>query len=312
MRHLGRALGLASAGVFACLAPGVAGAQATDKDKLTFKLEGRVGGEYSSNVAVEDLDTNTGSGDWAATINVLAEAQLIPVEKLTLRAGYDFTQTLHQEFDAFDLTIHRPYAEIAYDFDVVTVGVLGNWATADLDGDKYLTYTQISPYISKQFGNKFFLRGAYASTEKDFAGASNNARDATADSFQLDGYFFLDGVKRYVITGAKFTEEDANADEFDYSSATGRLRFVQRFEGFGQEMTFRIGGEYEQRDYDGVTPLIGVPREDKRTVLDLSLDIPLGEKFVVETYYKYGNYASNLQSADYDEHVVGLKLGVKL
>ena len=123
---------------------------------LTFKLEGRVGGEYSSNVAVSDLDTNTGQSDWAGTVNLLAEAQLIPIDKLTLRAGFDLTQTLHNEFDQFDLTIARPYAEIAYDFDFLTVGVLGIYAAASLDGDEYLTYTQISPYVSKQFGNEFF------------------------------------------------------------------------------------------------------------------------------------------------------------
>jgi hypothetical protein len=313
MTHLKRALGLAGAGVFACLAtPLAAHAQSTSNDKLSFKLEGRVGGEYNSNVSIEDLDANTGEGDWAATINALAEVQLLPVDKLTLRAGYDFSQTIHEEFSAFDLTIQRPYAEIAYDFDLVTVGVLGNWATADLDGDEYLTYTQYQPYISKQFGNTLFLRGAYSSTEKDFTGVANDLRDATSDAYQFDSYFFLDGVQQYLIAGAKITEEDATGPEYDYSSATGRIRFVQRFDALGQEMTLRIGAEYEDRDYDNITPLIGAPRSDQRTVLDLSLDIPLGEKFFAETYYKYGNYSSNLQSANYDEHIAGVRLGVKM
>ena len=312
MTHLRRALGLAGAGVFACLAPGVAQAQAAD-DKLSFKLEGRVGGEYNSNVSVQDLDANTGEGDWAATINALAEVQLLPVDKLTLRAGYDFTQTLHEEFSAFDLTIHRPYAEIAYDFDLLTVGVLGNWAKADLDGEEYLTYTQYQPYISKQFGNTLFLRGAYANTEKDFAGApANSLRDATADSYQLDAYIFLDGVKRYVVAGGKFTEEDAVAPEYDYSSATGRIRLTQRFTALDSEMTFRIGFEYEDRQYDNDTPLIGEPRSDQRSVLDLTLEAPLGEHLFIEAGYKYGNYTSNLQSADYDEHIAGVRIGVKL
>lgn len=297
-------------------APAVA--QQKSDDALTFKLEGRVGGEYSSNVAVSDLDTNTGEGDWAGTVNLLAEAQLIPVDKLTLRAGFDFTQTLHNEFNAFDLTIARPYAEIAYDFDFLTVGVLGNYAAASLDGDEYLTYTQISPYVSKQFGNQFFLRIAYASTEKEFENQPPTPlldRDATADSVQVDGYIFLDGVKRYLVLGAKAAEEDADSDAFDYSSSTGRIRFVQRFDGFGREMTFRIGAEYEDRSYDSTLSLIppsgGATREDKRTVLDLSLDIPFGDHFFSEVTYKYGNYDSNQTSAAYDEHVAAVKFGVK-
>jgi hypothetical protein len=296
-------------------------AQQQSDDALTFKFEGRVGGEYSSNVSVQELDQNTGGSDWAGTINLLAEAQLIPVDKLTLRAGFDFTQTLHNEFSAFDLTIARPYAEIAYDFDFLTLGVLGNYAAASLDGDEYLTYTQISPYVSKQFGNEFFLRVAYASTEKTFENQPQPPnplldRDATADSVQVDGYIFLDGVKRYVVLGAKAAEEDADSDAFDYTSGTGRIRFVQRFDAMGKEMTLRLGAEYEQRDYDSTLSLIppsgGATREDKRTVLDVQLDIPLGETFFSEVSYKYGNYASNQSSADYDEHVAAIKFGVRM
>jgi hypothetical protein len=325
MRQIHLALGLAGAGVFSMFTAPAMAQQKTDDGPLTFKFEGRVGGEYSSNVSVQELDQNTGGSDWAGTINLLAEAQLIPVEKLTLRAGFDFTQTLHNEFDQFDLTIARPYAEIAYDFDFLTFGVLGNYAAASLDGDEYLTYTQISPYISKQFGNAFFLRAAYASTEKTFENqpappplpAPPNLfdRDATADSVQVDGYIFLDGVKRYVVLGAKAAEEDADSDAFDYTSGTGRVRFVQRFDGMGREMTLRLGAEYEQRDYDSTLSLIppsgGATREDKRTVLDVQLDIPLGDTFFSEVSYKYGNYASNQSSADYDEHVAAIKFGVK-
>ena len=279
------------------------------KTGTTFRFEGKVGAEYNSNVAVSDLDTNTGEGDWAATINALAEATFVPVEKLTFRAGYDFSQSLHQEFDAFDLAIHRGYGEAAYDFDLVTVGVLGNLAQANLDGDEYLTLTQVQPYLSKQFGNSLFLRAAYSATEKEFEGRPQ--RDATADAVQLDGYVFLDGVQRYVVLGGRATEEDATAAEFDYSSWLARARFVQRFDAFDQNLTFRAGVEYEDRDYDNVTPLIGTPRSDKRTVADAQIDIPLGEQFFSEISYRYGRFESNLASADYDEHVGAVKLGVK-
>src|SRR5689334_7447749 len=121
MRRIERALGLAGAGAMILLGS-QAQAQNNAPASSTFKFEGRVGAEYNSNVAVPDLDTNTGQGDWAATINLLADATLIPVSKLTLRAGYEFSQTLHQDFDAFDLAIHRGYAEAAYDFDLVTLG----------------------------------------------------------------------------------------------------------------------------------------------------------------------------------------------
>ena len=275
----------------------------------TVRFEGKAGAEYNSNVAVQDLDTNTGQGDWAATINGLVEVSGKPMDQLTLRGGYEFSQTLHEEFDAFDLTLHRGFAEAAYDFRFATIGVLGNVAQANLDGDEYLTFTQVSPYISKQVGDTLFLRASYARTDKSFEGRPE--RDATSDSLAADAYFFLDGTKRYIAISGKAIEEEANADELDFSGGSARVRLVQRFDALDREVTLRAGVEYEQRDYEAPTPAIGAPREDKRTGVDLSLEAPITETVFVEGAYRFGGYQSNLASADYDEHVASLKLGVK-
>jgi hypothetical protein len=311
MRRTKALCGLMGVGVCAALAaPSHAqesGAQTVPTS--SFRFEGSVGAEYNSNVNVADLDTSTGQGDWAGTINLLAEGTFHPVQAMTLRAGYDFSQTLHQDFDTFDLTLHRGYAEAAYDFDIVTVGVLGNLALAQLDGDDYLTYSQVSPYISKQFGNSLFLRGSYAYTDKEFDGRPT--RDATSDAFQLDSYIFLDGVKRYFVLGVKHVDEDAVSSELDYGGNTGKVRFQQRFDALDREMIFRAGVEYEDRDYDNVTLSIGAPRSDQRTTFDLSLEAPISEHFFTELSYRHGGYKSNLASADYDEDVGAIRIGVR-
>lgn len=276
---------------------------------LDVLFEGKVGMEYNSNVAVLDLDTNTGEDDSAATINGLIELSGSPVEKFTLRGGYEFSQTLHEEFDAFDLTLHRGYAEAGYDFGFATIGVLGNLAQANLDGDEYLTFTQVSPYIARQFGASLFLRLSYAATEKSFDGRPE--RDATSDTVAADAYFFLDGAKRYISIGAKAIEEDAVSDELDFDGGSARIRVVQRFGALERELTFRAGLEYEQRDYDAATPVIGAPREDRRTSVDISLEAPVTDNLFIEGMYRYGGYESNLATADYDEQIAALRLGVR-
>lgn len=272
-------------------------------------LEGKVGAEYNSNIAVLDLDTNTGQGDWAATIIGLAEISGKPVQGLTLRGGYEFSQSLHEEFDEFDLTLHRGYAEAGYDFGSVTLGVLGNVAQANLDGDAYLTFTQVSPYVSRQFGDAMLLRLSYAATDKSFDGRSE--RDATSDTIAGDAYIFLDGTKRYVAVGGKATEEDAASDELDFKAGSARVRLVQRLDAFDRQLTLRAGADYEQRDYDAPTVSIAAPRKDKRIGVDLSLEAPLANNVFVEGSYRYGDYQSNLTTADYQEHVTSVKLGVK-
>ena len=106
-------------------------------------------------------------------------------------------------------------------------------------------------------------------------------------------------------------EEDAVAPEFDYGGGSARVRLVQRFEAMNREMTFRAGAEYELRDYNSPTPSIAAPREDKRTLVDLSLEAPLGDHLVSEASYRFGDYTSNLSSADYDEHVGAIRVGVR-
>jgi hypothetical protein len=300
-------VGLAGA---AALAPAAAHAQEA-ADKLSFRFEGKAGAEYNSNVAVLDLDTNTGEGDWAATVAALAEVSYMPVKGLTLRAGYDGSQSLYQELDQFNLGIHRGYGEAAYDFSFATVGVLGNYAEAYLDGDSYLTFSQVSPYVSRQFGEALFLRAAYARTDKEFDGRPD--RDASSDAGQIDAYIFLDGVNRYVVLGGKVTDEDANTDALDYTAGSGKARFVQKFEALGVQPTFRIGAEYEDRDYadPGPGPLAGPARSDQRLTADAALEIPFTKNVFTEVSYRYGDYTSTLAAADYSEHVAGVRLGLR-
>lgn len=309
MRNRIRLSGLIGLGAVAMAAPAHAQTAPAAEPRTSFKFEGSVGAEYNSNVNVADLDTNTGQGDWAATINLNAEGTFKPVTKATLRAGYDFSQSLYQDFTQFNLTIHRGYAEAAYDFDFLTVGVLGNLALAQLDGDDYLTYSQVSPYVSKMFGDKLFLRGSYAYTDKSFDGRPT--RDATSNTFALDSYFFLDGVKRFAVLGVRHADEDAVAAELDYSAWGGKARLTQRFEGAGREFTLRGGVDYEDRDYDTATPSISAPRNDKRTTLDLSLEAPIGKRFFGEISYRHGEYKSNFAPADYSEDVGAIKIGVR-
>lgn len=309
MSNWNKLAGSVGAGALVLLGAPAQAQQADGSGERVFRFEGKVGAEYNSNVAVLDLDTNTGQGDWAATINALVEAGGKPVDRLTLRGGYEFSQAMHDAFDAFDLALHRGFAETAYDFDFVTIGVLGNVAQANLDGEQYLTYKQVSPYVSRQFGDSLFVRLAYAATDKSFEGRPQ--RDATSDALAADAYFFLDGTRRYIAFGGKATKEDANSDELDFNGRSARVRFVQRFDAFDREVAFRAGAEFERRDYENPTALIGAPREDKRTGVDLSLESPVAGGVFVEGAYRFGGYQSNLASANYDEHVTSLKLGLK-
>lgn len=288
------------------LAPVLAANAEGEDIKFTFEAGTAMVGD--SNVGVPDLDQTTDQGDVALRLRAKTQADFKPVDKLILRGGYEFTQTSYQDFGAFDLQTHRGYAETEYDFDIVKAGVLANFVHARLDTDGYLDYTQVSPNISRLFGKSLFLRAAYVSTTKDFK--TDDGRDADGDAGRVDAFVFLDGTRRYVALGGEIGEEDADADAFDLTHASAKARYIQRLNLMGRDAKMRLGAEYEQRDYDNITPMIAEAREDRIVSAESDLEIPLYGPFSLVGEYEYRDRQSNLDSADYDEHVGSVELKV--
>jgi len=261
-----------------------------------------------SNVGVPDLDQNIDQGDIGLTLRAKTQLDINPSEKLILRGGYEFNQTSYEDFDAFDLQTHRGFAEAEYDFDLLKAGVLANFVHARLEDERYLDYTQISPNISRLIGDKLYLRAAYVRTEKDYK--TSDGRDATGDAGRVDVFIFMNGTRQYVSLGSEIGEEDADAGQFDFTSGMAKARYIQRFDLLGRDAKFRLGAEYEQRDYDNVTPLIEARREDRIASADSDLEVELYGPLAMDLGYEYRDRQSNLESADYDEQVGSVELKV--
>ena len=274
--------------------------------KLTFEASAGLAGD--TNVGVPDLDQNTDQGDVALLLRGKIQLDAKPTEKLVLRGGYEASQTSYQDFGAFDLTTHRGFAEAEYDFDVVKAGLLANYVHARLDGDGNLDYTQVSPNVSKLLGDRLFLRAAYVRTEKDFK--ISDGRDASGDAARVDAFYFFNGTRRYVTVGGEVGSENAESDLFDLDHASAKGAYVQRFGVLGRDAKLRLGAEIEQRDYDAVDPAIEARREDKIVSAKSDLEVPLYGAVSMDFGYQYRDRSSNLDSADYDEHVGSVELKV--
>ena len=44
--------------------------------------------------------------------------------------------------------------------------MMGHYVYAGLDSDEFMVMTQVSPYVSRRFGERLFVRGAYGYTDK--------------------------------------------------------------------------------------------------------------------------------------------------
>lgn len=289
-------LGFLAAGAFA---------QSTNN---SFTVSGSLeaGTEYNSNVSVSELESASGESDMAGALDAALDMNWKPAERISVDAGYSFTSRQYSDFDAFDLDMHLFYGDVSYELDLITVGANYYYADARLGGDDFLTLKQNSLYAGKLFNDSFYLRGALNRSEKDFDGFG--ARDADTEGLSMDAFWFFNEGMSTLVLGYAYDDENARSRAFAYESDTLRTRYTHRFSWNGRESSVQLGGRAQFRDYKGVTPEIGVPRDDKQYVLDARLEVKLLPWLAVIGQVERGDYRSRLSSADYTENRVGAGL----
>lgn len=280
------------------------------KASSPFSLEISAGLESDSNVSVSELDESTGENDQAAVFDADLDYEL-PLDACTdLQLGYGLSQTSYDDFSEFDLQNHLLTAEVSRDFGDFDAGMAYRYIHTRLGGHDYMAMQQASPSVSRFLGRKLFARAEYTFSDKDFD--EINERDATTHAGGADLYWFLNGVRTYVVFGYRYRDENAEDARYDYGSNNLKLRLSQRVRFMERDATLKLGWLYERRDYAAATPDIGENRDDDRNRLQAELELPLGDRFFTVLGYEYGGFSSNLESADYDQHVASVRVGLKL
>jgi hypothetical protein len=289
-------------------APASGAASGDTADAVSFEVG--AGLEHDSNVAVLELDASTGVGDAAALFQFGAAYERPGDTKLDFGAGYNFSETAHEDFSAFDVRIHRGSGRLAYDLGRFDVGATLQHAYAELDGSEFMTLTQLSPYLSRLVGQRLFLRFAYGDTDKDFA--DDPQRDATTGSFSSDAYVFVNGLKTYLVFGHRYDDEDATDAELDYTGRRLSMQLSQRFRAGTRDITLRTYLRGERRDYRAETASIGALRRDDRGEIEVLAEIPLARRVLTRVSIKRADNESNLPSVDFAETVFSVEFTAAL
>lgn len=285
-------------------------APALAQQPSSFELSGElsVGGMADSDVGIADLDQSTRQGDIASLLGAKLEATFRPASRVTLRGGYELNDTRYQDFSEFNLQTHRLSADAELELGATRTGVLYNYVDARLDGEEYLGFQQVSPYVSHLFGNTLMLRGAYARSERDFN--IDPQRDSTSDEVQLDAFFLLDGTKRYVSVGAKGGRTDAGDETLSYDNAAVKGRYIHTTDIMGRDVKLRAGADFERRDYQAPLPVVEEARRDETLGANTGVIIPVTGPVSIDAGYEFRRRSSNLADADYEEHLGTLQLKV--
>ncbi len=280
--------------------------QSVHTTAATADFEVSAGIEHDSNLNVVELDKKSDKGDTAALLNAKLDASWKPKEKLNLSAGYAYASKTYQDNKEFNLAIHQLYADVNYEFSLLTAGASHHFANAQLDGDAFLDLHQTSLYIAKLINNKIYLRGAINAQDKKFDSLSE--RNATNNGFAGDAFLFFNEGKTFINVGAVREKENARAHQFDYKGVSYKAKVSHKFTTFEKDNKLQLGWRYNTKDYSGVTPEIKAQRYDSAHVADVSWEVSFTPKISLETKLERGKYNSNLATADYSENRVSITL----
>ncbi|MBD3641648.1 MAG: hypothetical protein HUJ18_11700, partial [Marinobacter sp.] len=177
--------------------------------------------------------------------------------------------------------------------------------------------------LGRLVGDDVYLLASLQDKAKDFE--DSNARDSDIKGASLDAFFFFNEARSHLLLGLDGDREDAEADAYDNRLIRFRASLVHKFTLAGEDNRFRLGWRFEDREYEAVTitssdPLLTDPltgdltersssqRVDQARILEAGWRIGLTEVVSVEPSISYGNYTSNVDSADYDKTVAGVTL----
>lgn len=293
----------------AFLALPVASAQdAPEEERFSVSGAVELGGEYNSNVSVTELETAIGQADVATALEAGINLTWRLTDRLRADGGYSHTATRYQEFSDFDLGMDLFYGDLGYEFDRLSVGTSYYHADAALGGDDFLTLEQYSIYAGRLFGDSVFLRGSINAADKTFD--TLGQRDSTGGGFGLDAFWFFNQGRSSLVFGYTYGDEDARQEQFSYENHTFRTSLSNRFTLVGRDSRLQLGLRLQERGYRGVTPAIGVPRDEQQQVAEAEFEVSLNRYFAIVSRLEHGSYQSNLASADYNETraFLGLKL----
>lgn len=275
----------------------------------TYSAELGIGGEYDTNVTIDELDTSIRQGDYALNLDGKVSMRKYFTKDTDLRLGYDVSQTMFQEFSRLNRQSHILGANLGVKMQPVDTGLSLFYVNSMLDGEGFLELYRVSPSLSGFISRKVFSRVAYVFADKRIEDRSE--RDAQTHSGELDLYYFARGLRSYFNFGYRFKTEDANLERLDYQAHAAKLRYIRRIDLGDKVLKLELAYRYEERDYSGLTPGIdtveGAERLDERHRWRADLEYPLTEKAAMQIYASYSDYKSNFQVSDYEQGVVGTR-----
>lgn len=274
--------------------------------KTSWSAEVGAGIEYDTNVTVDEVDISSGQSDYAGVLELDLGVKHAVTERVQASINYSVTNSDYQTFSRVDRLTQILGSDLSVDLGKGTAGISAFYIDSRLDGDGFLEYLRLSPYVSGFLSQRWFARTAFVRSERRI---DNRAvRNADTNTLEADFYYFHRGLRSYFNIGYRYRQENAVADELDFDGHALKLRYIYRWDLFGRRAKSEIALRFEDRDYSSDEPTIGEPRQDRRLRWKVDTEVPLTKRLGLQVYGSYGDYTSNLPRADFTQTILGTRL----
>jgi tetratricopeptide (TPR) repeat protein len=184
--------------------------------KKPWSLYGELGFEYDSNVVIAPSDSDvktaegiSGESDGRTVIEAGGAYTLLDTEYGSLRAAYDFYQSIHFQLTDFDLQGHRVRLDAVSRPGFISYGLSGTYDFYALDYRSFFQEGLGTPWVAVAEGDGGATQLYYTVRGRDFFREPfNPSRDAIDHAVGVRQYLVLGSPERVLSAGYQFDAED--------------------------------------------------------------------------------------------------------
>jgi tetratricopeptide (TPR) repeat protein len=297
----------------------LSGGEVSEPQVRQWRLHGRVGFEYDTNVTLGPSSVTiatprdiTEQSDGRIVVAAGAQYRFLENSPFSLSASYDFSQSVHFDLTAFDLQGHRLALSVAGRRDPWSYGLSGGYNFFALNYQTFFHEGLATPWLTYHWSDSAATQAFVAFRGRDFLRRPYDpGRDARNYAPGVRQYLRLGATDRLLALGYQYEIEDTVS-----SGPQGRT-FAYRGHVLDTELHWRIaerwlvnaGYAYRRYDYENVESGFGLrKRKDDGHQFALGVAYPLSDHVAWTFGYIGHRHDSNVSLFEYDRHIVSTAL----
>lgn len=190
----------------------------TSKSKKDWWFNASMGLQFDDNLSVVRQDIITNQADQAAIFELSTGYKFYSTPALELRLGYDFYENAWEDTSEFNYQSNTVSFGASHNAKQWDTGINYYYNYSFLDTKEFIAYHSIGPRVGFSLHPQLYTNISSSFQKTNFF--TDNPRDATNYSIGFDQYLFFMQNKAYGFLNYRYSDEDTEGSEFDY---TGNL-----------------------------------------------------------------------------------------